>query len=176
VYFMDVIKSAFEPFLDGEKKPLNVSEAYHLWYYLVGVEQSKRSAEVGINQTTDDELRNVLKDLINNVHNPIIEELTELLKKEGVPLPDSTPEKLTSGDFKEIPFGARLTDQEIANSVNWNELVGIQIAVRGMTESVRADIGATFAKYQIMKLTWSLTMKQLISKRGWLIAPPPFKS
>lgn len=53
---------------------------------------------------------------------------------------------------------------------------GIQIAVRGLTESTRADVGSMFAKYQMLQVTWSLTMKQTIQKRGWLNVPPHFKS
>jgi hypothetical protein len=50
--------------------------------------------------------------------------------------------------------------------------MGIQIATRGIIESTRADVGVMFAKYQIMKITWSLTMKELLTKRGWLLVPP----
>jgi hypothetical protein len=172
MYMLDVIKSAFAPYMDGEKPPLHIGEAFNLWYYLGGVAQSKRSAEVGYNTALDEDLKAVLHELIHQVHNPIIEELTQFLRNESVSLPNTTPEKPTTGNFKDIPEGAKFTDSEIANAINWNESMGIQIAVRGIIESTRADVGAMFAKYQMMKLTWALTMRQLLQKRGWLVIPP----
>ncbi|RXT05184.1 DUF3231 family protein [Ammoniphilus sp. CFH 90114] len=172
MYMLDVIKSAFAPYMDGEKPPLHIGEAFNLWYYYSGVVQSKRATEVGFNTTQDEELKKVLEDLMRNVHDPILRELTEFLRNEAVSLPQTTPEKPTVGDFKDIPEGVKLTDVEIANSINWNELMGIQIATRGIIESTRADVGAMFARFQVMKLTWALTMKQLLQKREWISIPP----
>lgn len=171
-----ILKSAFAPYIDDKKPPLHIGEAFNLWYYLIGVEQSKRSTEVGFNSAQDAALRDRLQDLMQGVHNPIIQELQEFLKSENVPLPDVTPEKPINGSYKDIPPGAKLTDEEIANLVIFNELVGIQIAGKALTESVRADVGGMFTKYFMMKVAWSLTLKQLMQERGWLRIPPPFKA
>lgn len=116
---LEVLKSVFAPFMDGEKPPLQIGEAFNLWFYLAGVEQSLRNSEL-----------------------------------------------------QSIPPGAKLSDEELSNTIMFNELMGTQIAVRGFTESTRADVGAMFAKYLVMKSSWDLTMKQLMQKRGWLRIPP----
>lgn len=172
----EVIKSAFQPFLDVEKPPLHVGEAYYLWYYLIGTENTLRNDQVAYNIVQDDDLKKAIKDIMENVHLPMIKELTEFLSNEGVPLPQVTPEKPLGKDFIDIPEGARLSDEEIANQLVWATTMGIQIAVRGLTESTRADVGTMFAKYQMLQVTWALTMKQLMQKRGWLNVPPYFKS
>ncbi|MFC4767681.1 DUF3231 family protein [Effusibacillus consociatus] len=79
-------------------------------------------------------------------------------------------------ELLQIPEGGKLTDDEIANQIVWATVIGIQIAVRGLSESTRADVAAMFAKYQILQVTWSVTMKQLMEKRGWLKVPPYFKA
>jgi hypothetical protein len=143
--------------MDGEKPPLHIGEAYNLWYYLAGTTQSLRNSEVGYNTARDSDLRDRLQDLMRDVHHPIISETT-----------DDKPQ----ADFKNIPDGARLTDEEIATTIIFNELMGTQIAVRGLTEAVRADVGAMFSKYLVMKATWGITMKNLMQKKGWLLIPP----
>lgn len=54
---------------------------------------------------------------------------------------------------------------KIANQIVWATVIRIQIAVRGLSEATRADVAAMFAKYQILQVTWSVTMKQLNAKK-----------
>ncbi|CAM3905678.1 DUF3231 family protein [Marinicrinis lubricantis] len=172
--FVEIVKSVFQPYLDDEKPPLHVGEAYHLWYYKNGIEQTLRNAEVGYNTVEDTELKDKIKDLIDNVLTPMRKEVEEFLKDEHVPLPIVSPEKAVS-EYSNTPKDAKLSDEEIANQLSWAILMGIQIGVRGLTESVRADVGALFAKYQMLQMVWGLTMKQLMVKRGWLRVPPNFQ-
>lgn len=51
------------------------------------------------------------KDVINNVHRPMIRELQAFFKEEGNPLPSTTPEKPV-GEYKTIPEAAKMTDEE----------------------------------------------------------------
>lgn len=112
INIFEVMKDAIEPFLDGEKQPLHVGEAYHLWYYLAGIEQTIRNDQIAYNITQDEELKEKMKDLINNVHKPMKQELTNFLRDEGVPVPPSSPEKPLYSDFLQIPEGAKLTDED----------------------------------------------------------------
>ncbi|MBP1155087.1 MULTISPECIES: DUF3231 family protein [unclassified Paenibacillus] len=169
--FFEIIKDTFKPFLDGEKPPLHVGEVMNLWFYLTGTEQTLRVDQVSYNVVQDPELKGKLEDIINNIHKPMINELTEFLKKEGISLPKSSPEK-PIGDYRTIPEGAKMSDEEIANLLAYNLVIGITSAVRGLTESVRADVGMMFAKNQMMKVTYSLTLKDLMVKRGWIKVPP----
>lgn len=167
----EVMKDAFGPFMDGEKKPLHVGEVMNLWFYLHGTEQTLRYDQNALNIAVDPDLCEKLQDIIQNVHRPMIDELKEFFKKEAIPLPDLGPEKLI-GDFKGLPEGAGLTDEEIANLVAYNLVVGITSATRGITESVRSDVGYLFAKYQMSKITFSITFKALMQEKGWLRVPP----
>lgn len=167
----EILKSAFTPFVDGEKKPLHVGEVMNLWFYLTGTQQTLRGDQISYNIVQDEDLKEKLKDVIHNVHRPMITELEEFFRHEGIPLPSTTPEK-PIGDYRTIPDGAKMTDEEIANFLAYNLVVGINAAVRGLTESVRSDVGYMFAKYQMMKVTFSLTLKPLMEEKGWIRIPP----
>ncbi|MGO4273324.1 DUF3231 family protein [Paenibacillus sp. TAF58] len=172
---MEVLTDAIKPFLDGDKPPLNVGEVMNLWFYLTATEQTMRGEQVSFNIVEDPELKEKLKEVINDVHGPIFAELTEFLKAEGVPLQEASPEK-PIGDFRNIPVGSKLSDEEIASLLSFNIVLGINYACRGMTESVRPDVAAMFARFQMKKFTYAITLKDVLMKKGWLKAPPYFKS
>ncbi|MFC5449800.1 DUF3231 family protein [Paenibacillus aestuarii] len=171
---MEVLNDAIKPFLDGEKPPLNVGEVMNLWFYLTATEQTMRGEQVSFNIVQDEELRDKLQVVINDVHRPIFLELTEFLKAEGVPLPEASPDK-PIGDFRSGPEGSKLSDEEVANLLSFNIVLGINYACRGMTESVRPDVAAMFARFQMKKLTFSLLLKDMMMKKGWLKAPPYYR-
>lgn len=74
----------------------------NLWFYLTGTEQTLRADQISYNIVQDEDLRDKLEDIINNVHKPMVLELTDFLRMEGVPLPDSTPQKKPVGDYRSI--------------------------------------------------------------------------
>jgi len=171
----DVIHDTFEPFLDGEKKPLNVMEASNLWFFLAISETTMRNEEIAYNLAQDQELKEKLWDAKASVHQPIAKEIQDFLLAERVPLPKGTPTKPT-GEIHLIPEGAKLNDEEIANLMSFNLLLGITYASRGLTESIRADVGLIFFKIIVKKTIFGATLKKLMDKRGWLHAPPVYKS
>lgn len=171
----EVIHDAFEPFLDGEKRPLNVMEATNLWFFLAISETTMRNEEIAYNLAQDQELKDKLWDAKASVHQPIAKEIQDFLLAERVPLPKGTPPKPV-GDFQLIPEGAKLNDEEIANLMSFNLLLGINYASRGLTESIRADVGLIFFKIIVRKTIFGATLKKLMDKRGWLHAPPVYKS
>lgn len=170
----EVLYDSFKPFLDGEKRPLNVLEVGNLWMYLAGVENTMRNEEIAYNTAQDKELKQKLKDARENVHQPIVQDIKKLFQNEGVPLPNSTPEKPV-GEYKNIPEGVKLTDSEIANLVSFNLLLGLTYGMRGLSESVRADVGLLYAKIIARKMPFAITFKDLMVKRGWIQVPPDFK-
>ncbi|WHY01423.1 DUF3231 family protein [Neobacillus sp. DY30] len=170
----NLIQDIFEPFMDGEKRPLNVMEVSNLWFFLLGTETTMRNEEIGYNMAQDPELKQILKDIRETVHIPIRDELKEFLMKEGVPFPKTTPEK-PSGDFKDIPEGAKLNDEELANLMSFNLAMGVNYASRGITESIRADVGLMFSKIMLRKITAGLIMKKYLDRHKWLRIPPYYK-
>jgi hypothetical protein len=171
----ELIQDVFQPFMDGEIRPLNVMEVSNLWFFLLGTETTMRSEEIGYNLAQDPELKQILKDIRETVHIPIRDELKEFLMKEGVPFPQSTPEKPV-GDFKSIPEGAKLNDEETANLMSYNLSMGVNYASKGLTESIRADVGLIFSKIILKKTTAGLTVKQYLDKHEWLRIPPIYKA
>lgn len=171
----ELIHDAFEPFMDGEKKPLNVLEVSNLWFFLLGTETTMRNEELGFNLVQDPELKQIIKDVKDNVHMPIREEIRKILTAEGVPLPETTPEKPV-GDYRNIPEGAKLNDEEMANLLSYNLALGIVYATRGLTESIRADVGLMFTKIIMRKLSLSLTVKRYLEEHEWLRVPPYYKA
>ncbi|SEM22199.1 Protein of unknown function [Mesobacillus persicus] len=171
---IEVIKDVFQPFLDGEKRPVHVGEVMNLWLYLNGAEQFLREEQTAFNVVQDEELRKKLDDLINNVHKPMIKELKDFLTNEGIPLPDNF-RNIGKGEFQTVPEGAKLSDNEIANLIFNNINMGITYAARGLTESVRADVSYLFSKFQMMKVTFALTLKPIMEEKGWLRVPPYYR-
>lgn len=170
----EVIHDTFEPFLDGEKRPLSIMEAGNLWYFLAISETTMRNEEVAYNLAQDKELREKLRDAKVSVHQPIAKEIQEFLLKEKVPLPQGTPPKPTAA--YELPEGAKFNDEEIANLMSFNLLLGITFAARGLTESIRADVGLIFFKVIVRKTVFGASVKKLMTQRGWLHAPPDYKA
>ncbi|PFN98527.1 hypothetical protein COJ85_20795 [Bacillus sp. AFS076308] len=170
----DMIHDAFEPFMDGEKRPLNVMEVSNLWFFLLGTETTMRNEEIGYNIALDPELKQILKDIRETVHVPIRDELIEFLKKEGIPLTKTTSEK-PLGDFQNIPEGAKLNDEELVNLMSYNLAMGVNYAARGLTESIRADVGLLFSKIIMRKTMAGLTVKQYLERHEWLRIPPYYK-
>lgn len=170
----EVMHDAFAPFLDGEKRSLNVLEVSNLWFYLLATELTLRNEEIGYNLAQDEELKRIILDTKHNIHIPIRDELRDFLLKEGVPLPPSTPEKPV-GDFREIPEGAKLSDEELVNLMSYNLASGVAYAARGLTESIRADVGLLFSKFLMKKTIAGLQVKQYLDHKEWLRIPPYYK-
>lgn len=170
---LEVTYDFFKPFIDGEKKPLNVMEVSNLWLFLAISNNTMRNEEYAYNIAQDSELKQILKDA-KKIHKSVAEEISRLLKEEGIPLPNDTPEK-PSGIFQDIPEGAKLNDEEIANLMSFNLLIGINYSSRGLTESIRTDVGLIFYKVIQKKAALGLPLKQLMGKRGWLRLPPYYK-
>jgi hypothetical protein len=170
---LEILKDTVVPFIDGKKPPLNIGEAMNLWFYLSATEQTMRGEQVAFNTVQDADLRAKLEDVINNVHLPIREELKGFLQKEGIPLPPATPEK-TLGDYRTVPDPAKLSDEEVASLLSFNIVLGINYATRGLTESVRPDVGMMFAKFFMKKAAYAITLRQMMMEKGWLLVPPAY--
>jgi hypothetical protein len=170
----ELITDAIKPYLDGEKSPLNVGEVMNLWFYLTATEQTLRGEQVSFNTVEDQELKEKLKDVMHDVHEPIRTEVVDFLKAEGVPLPKMTPDH-TIGEFRDIPKDGKLNDQEVANLVSFNIVLGINYATRGMTESVRPDVAAMFARFQLKKTLFMIPFRDLLKRKGWLMIPPYYQ-
>jgi hypothetical protein len=90
-------------------------------------------------------------------------------------LPQKTSEK-PIGDFPNIPEGAKLNDEEGANLMSYNLASGVTFAARGLSESIRTDVGLIFSKIILKKTMAGLTVKDYLDRHKWLRVPPYYKA
>ncbi|WP_144549588.1 DUF3231 family protein [Bacillus sp. X1(2014)] len=164
---MDAIKSTT---IQDEDQPLHVGEVMSCWIYLAGLELAKVSVQAGINTTTDEELKAILKEDMK-LGTSQRERLHEFMIKEGIPLP-SAPEDMPNSDPNSIPFGVKLTDDVIANELSLKIVSLIMRAAGAATESIRTDVGLLFIQFQTEKFAFATRLKHLMRKRGWIKVPP----
>lgn len=80
------------------------------------------------------------------------------------------------GNISNIPNGAGLNDEEIANLMSYNLVLGITYSTIGLTEAIRADVGLLFFKVIVKKTALGLKLKQFMDTQNWLRVPPEYKS
>ncbi|MFD2446578.1 DUF3231 family protein [Bacillus sp. CGMCC 1.16607] len=152
------------------KQPLHVGEVMTIWTYLTVLNEAIRYEEVGLNTTIDNELKELLVDA-KKLCESQSQRLSSFMQKEGIPLPPSQQKKPVS-DPNEIPLGAKLTDDEIANGVSLKvATAGVECAI-GNSQSIRIDVGLIWTEFYTEMLTFGATTKRLLQKRGWLKVPP----
>ena len=170
---LEFLADIFKSYSKVDDTPLNVGEVMNLWTMLVATEHFMNSEEVAHNTAKDEDLKVKIRDLCNSYHKVMINDIKEILLKDGVELPGPPPEKPVTGI--DVPSGARMTDEEIANLVVFNLVWAINFCSRGLTESVRADVGMLFSKWIVEKTAFSLIIKNLLTEKGWIKLPPVFK-
>jgi hypothetical protein len=131
-----------------------------------------RFEEIGLNTTTDDEVKVMLNDAYKLCKSQA-DRLEAFLKKEGIPLPATTPPKPNSSP-NHIPAGVRFTDDELANGVSIKVALGIVECATGQVQSIRTDVGLMWIEFQSEMLAFSATLKSMLRQRGWLKVPPFF--
>jgi hypothetical protein len=152
------------------KTPLHVIEAGDCWTYLALVEEFIRYEEVGLNTTTDDEVKEMLTDVIQICESQV-KQLSKFMKKEGIPLPDVTSAKPNS-EPKDIPLGVKLNDIEIANGVTFKLVTCLQACSKSQADAIRNDLGMMWLGFYLEWSVFGTTLKTLMRKRGWLKVPP----
>jgi hypothetical protein len=116
----------------------------------------------------------LIEHLINDLEEPQLTHLTQVMKTEGIPFPQSIPDH-PNADEKAIPFGAKFTEAEIANLLVVKLEGMLLIGHNAMVQSLREDFGLMFYKFQGQLLAQGLAIKKTMQRRGWLLVPPPFQ-
>ncbi|MCC2686356.1 MAG: hypothetical protein K0R75_3255 [Paenibacillaceae bacterium] len=163
---MDVIQSL----TNSRSQPMHVGEVMTAWTYLAFVESIVAFEEVGLNMTMEADLKKLFT-ASRKVAIEHREHLTELLRKEGVPLPEA-PEGKPECNPEAIPAGVKFTDNELVNMLNMNFVVAAGMCANAASQSLRADVSTMFLKFQMDKLSLSYQAKELMERKGWLKIPP----
>lgn len=157
--------------VDNEpKSPMHVGEVMSIWTYLTVLDEALRYEEVGLNTTTDDEVKELLVDA-KKICESQSQRLSNFMQKEGIPLPSNQAKKPVS-EPNEIPLGVKLTDDEIANGVSLKIAAASVECAMGNSQSIRTDLGLIWTEFYTEMLTFGATTKTLLRKRGWIKIPP----
>jgi hypothetical protein len=168
---VEAVKNVVQSLMDDEPKPpLHVGEVMSFWSFLSELADQQVHSEAGINSTTDPDLRNAFHDAIKMFKSQK-ERLIDFMRLEGVPLP-SLSESKPNSDPNEVPLGVKLTDEELANSLNIKMVLGISICTNAITECVRNDVNMIWVEFLQEYMNLGVTLKTLSKKRGWLKVPP----
>jgi Protein of unknown function (DUF3231) len=170
---LQALKSVVQSFIKEENKtPLHIGEAMGCWMFLALVGETQVQTQVGINSTTDPELRKALQEAVNMLKSEK-ERISAFMRSEGIPLPPMSEMKPIS-DPTSVPLGVKLTDNELANSLKKKISMAITSCSQTMAQSLRSDIGLMWAEFLQEHITFLITFKSLMRKRGWLKVPPAY--
>jgi hypothetical protein len=135
----DLVESVYKAYSKVDDTPLHVGEIMNLWTMLTATQNFANMEEVCLNIVEDKELKEKMRDLVENYHKPIMKHIEDLLIQGGVST--AQPPKKKPPLQKMIPSEGGMTDEEIANMVVFNLVWAIKHCARSITESVRADVG-----------------------------------
>jgi hypothetical protein len=168
---LEAVKNVLQSLMDDEPKPpLHVGEVMTFWSFLSEVAGEQVHSEAGINSTTDPELRKAFHAAVKMFKSQK-ERLTAFMRIEGVPLPPLSESKPIS-DPNMVPLGVKLTDDELANSIGIKIYLGISYCATAIIESIRTDVGLLWVEFLQEYMTFGVTIKTLMKRRGWLKVPP----
>ena len=159
--------------LDGNQKhePMHYGEIYGVWSYLLVVQSTLIENQIMVNHTGDKDLKDFLERYTTDVLQPQIKELTDLLKKSGVTLPPSPPER-ANVNLEDIPPGARVMDVEIANSRAKLIATGLVACSTIIGNCTREDLCIMFEQFHTKKAKLGFILLKLLKEKGWLVLPP----
>lgn len=155
---------------DEPKTPLHVGEVMSCWTYFTILKEAIAYEEVGLNTTTDDEVKKLLADA-KKLCDGQVKRLKAFMVKEGIPLPSGDETKPVS-DPNDVPLGVKLSDNEIANGVSLKTATAAMECAMGNAQAIRADLNLMWTEFNAELLVFGTTTKVLLRRRGWLKVPP----
>lgn len=171
---MDVLESLaklFKSMVDDEPKPpLHVGEVMALWTYLVALRESVVIEQSCVNMTTNADLLEMLHEGIHLCTRQA-EKVERFLIEEGVPLPPVSSTKPRT-EPAEVPGGAKLTDDEIANTVSFKIATAVAACATAQAQTIRNDVGIMWIRFQMEQVDYGGNVKSLMKQRGWIKIPP----
>lgn len=158
--------------LSGNPKdqPMHYGEVIGIWETSMMAKGTISCYQAYLNHAGDKDLKEVLKDLLDQAKLES-KECDALLTEHGVLPAPGFPER-PAVSWEDIPPGARFSDPEIGAKIAADSALGLAACSKMMGMSFREDIGALFAKYHTTKTAFGLRILRLNKDKGWLIPPP----
>ena len=168
---LQALKNVVQSFIKDENKtPLHIGEAMGCWIFLALAGETQVQTEAGINSTTDPELRKAFHEAVKMFKSQK-ERIIAFMQSEGVPIPPLSESKPQSNP-SDVPLGVKLTDDELANSLNIKMVILITYCANAIIQSARNDVTLIWIEYLQEYMTFGATLKELVKRRGWLKVPP----
>ena len=168
---IQAINNVLQSFVDDEPKaPLHVGEVMSCWSFLSELGDEQVHSEAGVNSTTDPELRKAFQEAVEMFKSQKERMITFMLS-EGVPVPPLSESKPLSNP-RDIPLGVKLSDDELANSLNIKIVILNTYCANAIIQSDRNDVTLIWIEYLQEYMTFGATLKELVKRRGWLKVPP----
>ncbi|WML43241.1 DUF3231 family protein [Neobacillus sp. PS3-40] len=170
---IQAVNNVIQSFVDDEpKSPLHIGEVMSCWSYLSELADEQVHSEAGINSTTDPELKKALHEGVKMFKSQK-ERMIAFMLSEGVPLPPLSESKPQSNP-RDVPLGVKLSDDELANSLNIKIVILISYCSNAIIQSIRNDVTLIWLEYLQEYMTFGATLKELVKRRGWLKLPPDY--
>ncbi|MTI81816.1 MAG: DUF3231 family protein [Firmicutes bacterium] len=168
---LDAVNGIFSTNLgDESNNPMHIGEVMNTWTYHIMLTEANRFAEMALNTTNDNELKEALKKSIIDCHNQA-DEIDNLFKNEGISMPP-TSERKPHSDPNDIPIGAKMTDDEIANGISVKLVSALNFCTLGLTQSIRTDLASMWLRFFLKRAEYSAYYMPIMKKRGWIKIPP----
>lgn len=153
------------------KKHLHYGEAFGAWTHLMKAMGCGAKYQLLANHARDSELRGFLMNMINDVVNPEVKAISQLLKDEGVQLPPAAPER-PAVDGDQIPPAARFNDNEVAMCVQHDIAMAMMETMQIVAQATRPDFAMMFGKHHAQLVMQGARLLKLMADKGWLVEPP----
>ncbi|MBT2757070.1 DUF3231 family protein [Mesobacillus foraminis] len=159
--------------LNGNPKeePMHYGEVYSTWMHLTAAKAFVAGYETLLNHTGDEDLRKLIKDILEDGTKQEIAEIEGLLKENGVAMPPTPPVR-SDACLENIPPGARFNDPEIANKLGGDLAASLISCSTIMGQCIREDIAMMYAQFHTKTAQFAAKNLKLLKEKGWLIPPP----
>lgn len=151
-------------------EPMHYGEIFSAWQASMVAKGIVSCYQAYVNHAGDKDLKKILDALVDQAKLEI-KELDILLTENGI-APSPEPADRPQVKFEDIPAGARFTDPEIAAAIAADTATGIVAASQAMSQCIREDIAALYAKYHLSKTALAVSILEMNKDKGWLIPPP----
>lgn len=168
---LESLKDFLEIEVDQETpNPLHVGEVMCCWTYLTIMDESTVFLQIGLNTTSDDEVKKVLQSSLDQCKVQG-DRFRTFMIKEGIHLPETSQPRPLS-DPNAVPLGAKLTDEEIINGLSIKTVTAILHCASSSNQAIRNDVGSLFVHAMLEKIKFANSLKEIMRKRGWIKVPP----
>ncbi|HET7627318.1 MAG TPA: DUF3231 family protein [Bacillales bacterium] len=154
-----------------QDEPMHYGEVFAVWSSLAAAQSQQTACEVYYNHAGDDDLKQFISDMVQDVVKPSIKETEQLLKVNEVTLPPAPPER-ADASRQEIPQGARILDPEISAALAKDITTGLVADSQIIGQATREDIAALFARFHMEKVQMGQRLLRINKEKGWLLTPP----